>query len=80
MNMEEQSKYKVDITQTLLSNIFWLVTVFIVLTFIIIGFGQLQTLEQTDRLLYLIVISFASIKLITWIGRPHLHFERREIK
>lgn len=77
--MEEEAEYKLDTTQTFLTNMFWFLSLFVVIGFLIIGIGQLKTLIlETNKLLYLIVITFAFVQLLRWVGHPHLHFKRKE--
>ena len=79
VDYEEEDRYQVDWRGTLFANVFWMWMMSFICMFIFLAFSNLETLESdTNRLLYLIVIVFATVKLVAMLRSPHIHFKRRE--
>jgi len=78
MKIEEEAKYKLDKVETLFVNLFWIFVCFIAIGFFTMGFTQVFTFEnETNRLLGIIIIAMATVRIFTWNGHPTLHFKER---
>ena len=76
---KEKAKFQLDLVDTLLSNIFWLLIMFVTVGFLLLGFGQVDAMEnETNKLLWLIVFTFAFVKLLAWNGHPRLSYKERK--
>lgn len=76
---EEEVKYKLDASQTLLANLFWILICFVAIGFFIIGFDQVAQFEdEMNHLLGIIIISLATVKIFAWNGHPRLYMKERE--
>lgn len=70
---ERDIKYEVNIFNTLIGNMLWILLIAVIIVFIILGFSSLQTIEdEYNRLLAMIVICFATIKIVIWVGHPRI--------
>lgn len=75
---KEDVKYKVDLKQTFYANIFWLAGILIMTGVILLLVNRIELLEdEVNRLLGLLIIVFAAIKLLSWLGSPHIHFKEK---
>ena len=78
MTDEDVEKYVLDVKNTLISNLWYPFALFLGAVFIFKGFAFLGTLETEDtKLLGLIVFSFATMKLLTWIPMPTFEYKPR---
>ena len=70
---ERDIEYEVNIFNTVMGNLLWILLVAVVIAFVFLGFSSLQTIDdEYNRLLAMIVICFATVKLIVWIGHPRI--------
>ncbi len=78
---EDTDKYVLDIKNTIISNVFYPFEVLLIVVFILKGMSFLGTLETENiKLLGLIVMTFACVKLIGWIRMPNLEYKQREVE
>lgn len=79
---KEKAAFKIDIFNTIIGNILWIYLMVFILVFIVLGFESIKIIsDDCNKVLALIVILFATVKLITWIGRPHISLiERKYLK
>ena len=70
---------KLDIKETIISNILWLMFGGL-LIYVVIMLIQMASRFQTQelQLLALIIVCFTSIKLLMWIGHPTLVFKLKD--
>ena len=74
----EDSKYIVDLKQTFFANIFWCLCVFVVVGVALLWLDQVNYFaDEMNRLIYLVVGLFVVLKLLVWVGHPHLHFREK---
>lgn len=75
----EETDYVVDVKQTFYANFMWLLMLVIIGCFVFLAFGKTYEFQdETTRLLYLIVMMFSFIKLLSWIRAPRLMLRQRE--
>jgi len=78
---EDMDKYVLDIKNTIISNVFYPFELLLMSAFILKGFAFLGTLETENiKLLGLIVMTFACVKLIGWIRMPNLEYKPRGVE
>lgn len=74
----EDSKYVVDLKQTFYANIFWGMFILAISGMIMMFINQFDTLEnEVNRLIGMMFACFILLKMITWVGHPHLHFKEK---
>lgn len=79
MKMEDSNEYVLDVKNTIISNVYYPFELLLMFVFILKGMTFLGTLEtESIKLLGLIVMVFASVKLIGWLHLPHLEFKLRQ--
>lgn len=69
---------KFDLSTTLLSNTFWLLTLFVIVFFFKSLLDVIKELEPTLSLLGIIIICFSTIKLLSWIKHPIIIFKTKK--
>ena len=78
MKIEDSDNYVLDVWNTIMANIYYIFIIILCFVFVIKSYVFLYTLDDDNtKLLGLIVMVFATIKLITWIPLPHLEFKPR---
>ena len=78
---EPDIEYEVNIFNTVMGNLLWILLVGVVIVFVFLGFSSLQTIDdEYNRLLAMIVICFATVKLIVWIGHPRITLRIQKVK
>ena len=76
--IDDDIKYKLDKTETLFVNMFWIFVCFIGIGFFVIGFKQVAMFEdEMNHLLGIVIISLATVKIFSWNGHPRLHMKER---
>ena len=76
---KDDANYKLDITQTILVNIFWIIKVGVLIFFFAVAMEEISLLiNETNYLLGLIIVLFTTVKLFKWTGYPRLHFKERD--
>jgi len=77
--MTTRSSYKIDVFNTLAGNLFWFFLMCFVITFFLLGATYINILSNsTERLIFMIVWCFSTIKLVIWCGHPQMSWRPRE--
>jgi hypothetical protein len=74
--MNEYNIKNLDIKETLLSNIIYVLFLILIFYFIINMINIIKNLDETIKLLTLIIFCFTFIKLISMVGKPIIVFKK----
>lgn len=78
MKTKDRDKYVLDVKNTIISNVCYPFELVLMFVFVVKGMTFLGTLEtESIKLLGLIVVVFASVKLIGWLHLPNLEYKPR---
>ena len=70
---KEEKNFKIDIKETILRNIFWIIMFSSIYFFAFFGINHSSSLEdETLKVMYLIFTLFFTLKIIVWVGHPEI--------
>lgn len=77
--LEDLSKYKIDILNTIFGNILWITLMCFIFLYMFYCFDYVTQVESTtERLIILIVFMLSTVRLVKWCGHPHIAWRRRK--